>query len=431
MTPHGPGNTPRPARRLSQRTAIAVIAVATAVAAATIWHWPSAGRKAGEAAGAHGQGEDHGDHGHHDDQDDQDGSGPRTQSQRAHAGPPMVHLSAAQIQALGLRTAQAGPASVRASLALPGEVQLDADQTAQVVPAAPGVVEQVVAAPGQAVRRGEVLAVMSSAEVAGWRADLLTARQRVASAQETFEREQALWKRGISARQEAQQAEQALREAQIAHGQAQARVQLLGAGAARDGEGGATARYALRAPLDGMVVSRDAVRGQRRGAETPAFVIADLRTLWVEVALAAAQLGRVRVGMAATVQSADTAQSASGRVVEIGPLLGKHTRAATARLVVDNPSQAWRPGLLVTVSLEHGRAEVPVAVAAAAVTTFEDRAVVFVRHAQGFEARPVTVGRRDHEHVEIVQGLKAGEAYAPDPVLLKAELAKGSAEHSH
>ena len=56
--------------------------------------------------------------------------------------------------------------------------------------------------------------------------------------------------------------------------------------------------------------------------------------------------------------------------------------------------------------------------------------VVFVRDRNGFEPRPVRVGRRGAGQVEIVSGVRAGERIAgKGAFLLKAELGKGEARH--
>jgi cobalt-zinc-cadmium efflux system membrane fusion protein len=63
---------------------------------------------------------------------------------------------------------------------------------------------------------------------------------------------------------------------------------------------------------------------------------------------------------------------------------------------------------------------------------WEDKTVVFARTEEGFEARPVQTGRRDAGQVEITAGLSAGtQVAAAGSFVLKSELGKGSAEHSH
>ena len=71
-------------------------------------------------------------------------------------------------------------------------------------------------------------------------------------------------------------------------------------------------------------------------------------------------------------------------------------------------------------------------VPADAVQAIEGRSVVFVAGTDGFRAVPVLAGRRAGGHVEILNGLSGDERIASsNAFLLKAELAKGEAEHGH
>ena len=67
-----------------------------------------------------------------------------------------------------------------------------------------------------------------------------------------------------------------------------------------------------------------------------------------------------------------------------------------------------------------------------AVQTVEGRSVVFVTDEKGFRVTPVLAGRRAGDRVEILNGLSGDERVAgSNAFLLKAELAKGEAEHGH
>ncbi|MNE53403.1 Cobalt-zinc-cadmium resistance protein CzcB [compost metagenome] len=73
-----------------------------------------------------------------------------------------------------------------------------------------------------------------------------------------------------------------------------------------------------------------------------------------------------------------------------------------------------------------------VAVPEHAVQTVDDKPSVFVRTAEGFDTRPVKLGRRDSGYVEITDGIEAGAHVATNgSFTLKSELGKASAEHSH
>ena len=121
-----------------------------------------------------------------------------------------------------------------------------------------------------------------------------------------------------------------------------------------------------------------------------------------------------------------------GKVNYVGSLLGEQNRAATVRATLANPNGAWRPGLFVNVAVSVDRFDAAVAVPESALQTWEAQTVVFARTEEGFEARPVKTGRRDAGQVEITSGLAAGtQVAAAGSFVLKSELGKGSAEHSH
>jgi cobalt-zinc-cadmium efflux system membrane fusion protein len=67
-----------------------------------------------------------------------------------------------------------------------------------------------------------------------------------------------------------------------------------------------------------------------------------------------------------------------------------------------------------------------------ALQTVKGVPTLFVRDAEGFEARPVRTGQEDDEDIAIVSGLEPGETYAvANTFVLKAELEKGEAEDEH
>jgi cobalt-zinc-cadmium efflux system membrane fusion protein len=76
-----------------------------------------------------------------------------------------------------------------------------------------------------------------------------------------------------------------------------------------------------------------------------------------------------------------------------------------------------------------GQASLAVVVPDEAVQSVGGRDVVFVRTREGFQAKPVTVGRRSAGRAEILSGVIAGQSIATrNAFLLKAEMAKGEGE---
>src|SRR5256885_16000548 len=93
------------------------------------------------------------------------------------------------MQAAGVRLPGAGPTPVRSVLQLPGEIRFNEDRTAHVVPRVAGIAESVPANLGQNVKKGQLLAVLSSAAVSEQRSELLAASKRLELARTTYARE--------------------------------------------------------------------------------------------------------------------------------------------------------------------------------------------------------------------------------------------------
>ena len=113
--------------------------------------------------------------------------------------------------------------------------------------------------------------------------------------------------------------------------------------------------------------------------------------------------------------------------------VGEDTRTALARITAPNPDRRWKPGMFVsaTVVTETGLANVRIPLTALIQMDDGDQ-VVFVETDEGFEPRPVVLGRRTRDHAEVLSGLEPGERYvATGAFSLKAELGKEAFGEGH
>lgn len=340
-----------------------------------------------------------------------------------------LEMTEEQVKSAAISIQKAAPAKIRTSTQLPGEIRFNEDRTAHVVPRLSGVVESVPANLGQLVKRGQVLAVIASTVLSEQRSEFLSAQKRLTLAKSTYEREKKLWEEKISAEQDYLLAQQALREAEIGVANSQQKLIALGAGSSVSGS---LNRYEIRAPFDGIVVEKHIALGESVKEDASIFTVSDLSSVWAEIVVPAKDLNVIRVGEKVVVKATAFDSTAEGSISYIGALLGQETRTAKARVTLANPKMAWRPGLFVNVEVVSGEADVPVSVVADAIQTIGDKSIIFVKVADGFVAQPVTLGLSDGKQIEVLSGLKAGTPYAAaGSFVLKSELGKGSAEHSH
>ncbi len=339
-----------------------------------------------------------------------------------------IELTAEQITAAGIQLAEARAQRISLGLPFPGEVRFDEDRTAHVVPRVPGVVESVSVNLGQSVKKGQLLAVIASQQISDQRSEQAAAQRRLALARTTFEREKKLWQDKISAEQDFLQARQALEEAEIALNNARQKISVLSGSVVATGGN----RYELRAPFDGVVVEKHLTPGEVVDETTAAFTLSDLSRVWVTFGVSPKDLNKVQVGKPVTVSAAELNAEVTGTVAYVGSLLGEQTRTATVRVTLENPQGSWRPGLFVTALVATDSRQAKVAVPETAIQTVEDKTTVFVRTDDGFKAQTVELGSRAAGQVEITAGLEPGvQVASAGSFVLKSELGKASAEHSH
>jgi len=332
-----------------------------------------------------------------------------------------------QLTLNGVEILTAGPARIKTTLNLIGEIKLNADKSVRVVPRLNGIVESVSANAGDKVRKGQLLAIVSSQSIADQRSDLMAAQKRLDLAKVTYEREKKLWEEKISAEQDYQQARQALQEAEINQQRAKQKLQSIGANL---GSGSNLTRYEIKAPIDGVITDKQISAGQVLNGDESIFVVADLSTLWAEMTIYAKDVGAVKIGQKVTVKASAFEAQTTGTVAYVGALVGEQSRTAIARVVLKNADKVWLPGIPVNIELQADEVEVPLAVSVEGLQSMDDGKVVFGRYADLFEVRPLTLGRGDDKYVEVLSGLSAGEKYAAqNSYLVKAELGKASATH--
>lgn len=349
-----------------------------------------------------------------------------------------LKLSAEEMTEFGIELAQANSGQMDIQVSLPGEIRLNADRLAHVVPRLSGVVQEVHVTVGDKVRQGQVMAVLDSRELAAAKAAYFAAHERVSLAQSTYDRERKLWADKISAEKDYLQAKQELAEEQIEARSAEQQLEALGLTKETikdlgSGSAGSLTRFDILAPFDGTVIEKHITLGEALESNAEAFLVADLSSVWVDLSVYQKNLPALRQDQEVVISCGAGIPDATGSISYIGPIVGEQTRTALARIVLPNPEGLWRPGLFVTASVAVDQLTVPIAVPRTAIHTIDGKTVIFVQESDAFEPVHVEVGRADSQRAEILRGLDAGQTYvAKGGFHFKAELEKESfAEEGH
>ena len=366
-----------------------------------------------------------------------------------------IKMTAEQIETSKIAVAPAEGGELGIHIVAPGVVQADPDRLARIAGRVVGTVAELRKRLGDMVEKDEVVAILDSREVAEAKSEYFAARTNLELQQTLFEREKSLWDKRISAENQFLRARNTFTEAQLRVELAVQKLQALGLNAediaglerrtatlragAPDRPAGTISvsglqRYSIRSPIAGQVVERLVNLGAPMGGEgenKEVYVVADLSTVWIELAVSPGDLKSIRQGQDVNIAS-DDGPALQGRIVFVSPILNAETRSARVIASVRNDGMSWRPGSYVTAKVTTAEEKVDLRLPKAALQTVGGEQVVFVRTAEGFEKRVVATGKSDDDFVEVVFGLDPGEPVAvKNSFVLKAELGKAEAEHSH
>jgi cobalt-zinc-cadmium efflux system membrane fusion protein len=262
------------------------------------------------------------------------------------------------------------------------------------------------------VRKGQPLAQIRSTALLDLERSLLDAAAAFSVAQARLNRDQALVREGVISRLRWQEtkiefdkAQATLRAAEqtlLASGLSAADVEKLKASRRLD------SLLEVRSPVDGVVLERLAVVGQRVDALAPLFRIGELDELWLEVDMPQERLHEVRIGDRVTVEN----PRAAARIIEVSQSVNPQSQSALVRAVVEQGADELRPGMNVNVQLMHRSTDRIFRVPVAAVISHEGRHYAFVETQEGFEAREVAVAGQEPYSVTIHEGLRPAEKVA-------------------
>ena len=340
--------------------------------------------------------------------------------QPASVTPGNATLTAAQRQNIHLYTVE--PSAYNKSIDAAAVVDFDNDQATGVLAPFSGPVARILVSPGDRVKKGDPLAVVSSPDfataVSAYRKAIATARtnRRLADLDKDLIEHQGIAQReAAQAETDAVNAEAdrdaALKELVSLQVQPQIIEDIQ--------EGRATPRLEgmIRSPIAGTVAEKLITPGQLlQAGTTPCFTVADLSRVWVMAHVFGSDLASIRVGDSAQVLSGIGTDELSGTVDNISTLVDPDTRAVVVRVVVANPGNLLKKQMYVHVLLQARHASTGLLIPVAALLRDDENLpFVYVARPDGSFARQhVTQGYRAGDQYEITAGLKAGDRIVVD-----------------
>jgi cobalt-zinc-cadmium efflux system membrane fusion protein len=314
---------------------------------------------------------------------------------------------------------------------LSGEVQLDETRTVHVASPLTGLITRSSISQGTKVEAGSPLFEVDSPEVAEAKADYLKAVAGLDLARKAAEREARLYARKVAALVEVQEAEARRTEAETETAAARGRLLRLGltkaeieAISAQGGTAALDGLVVIRAARAGTVIEGHAAPGEHAEAGKELLTISDLGSVWVLADVKESELAAVTGVPGGEARIEALGRTFTGRLDTVSGRMSEETRTAKARFSVENSEVLLKPGMFVSVRVALPAPGEALVVPKVAVLADAGRTFVFT-HKEGdfWVRRPVTLGARFDELVEITSGLTAEQRIITDgSFLLKSDV---------
>ncbi len=294
------------------------------------------------------------------------------------------------------------------AIGIPGIVEADPTLVVNVLPPLAGRVVELPVNLGDPVQKGQLVARLSSGDMAQAVSDMEKARDSEKLAKQALERARGVNQAGANAVKDLEQAQSNYSQALSELNRSEARLKSLGIS---DDAGAATSALSIRAPVSGTVTSLSVGIGAFANDPTVALMtIANLDRVWVTASVPEDLVGVVAKGQHADVSfPAYPGELLHGTVSSISALLEPDTRRNKVRLVFANHDGRLKPNMYATVALQVPQSR-QVVVPTSALLMNNDKTTVFVEvQAWTFERRVVELGQEDGETVRVRSGLASGD----------------------
>ncbi|MDE2505787.1 MAG: efflux RND transporter periplasmic adaptor subunit, partial [Planctomycetota bacterium] len=185
------------------------------------------------------------------------------------------------------------------------------------------------------------------------------------------------------------------------------------------------ARMTLRAPADGIVITREVVPGNYYESGSLLMTTAPLDHLWVWVNLYEIDQDKVRLGQIMEIDFPFLDDKIRGKVEYIANEVAKDTRAVRVRASIPNLDGRLKSDMVVRAFLEIPPLEGQTVIPRKSVIALNGEEYVFVqseKNANKFERKQIRVAQEKSDFVVVASGLKAGQVVATMGALILAQM---------
>lgn len=313
----------------------------------------------------------------------------------------------------GMETSIAELRNVERTIPLNGKVSFNEDHVAKVFPLAGGFVKELYVELGDYVKKGQVMAIIRSPEIAGFTNEGIAAQAQVRVSEKNAMVAQELYKTGNISEIELINAQKDLENAKAELERINNVLDMYGVG-----EGSV---YPIKSPVSGVIIQKNIALNMELRTEdiSPAFIVGSLDDVWVMANIYESDISTIKEGFKTEITTtAYPDKIFSGKIDKIFSLMDVNSKVVKARITLQNENFILKPEMFANVNVTFTEPYKKVAIPSSAVIF--DKSTYFVMILKGnddIETREVVVNSTFNGISYIESGLEAG-----DKVITKLQL---------
>lgn len=337
-----------------------------------------------------------------------------SQTAKEEEAPAQLMLTDSLRQVVSVDTVRMAPLSDE--WLLNGRVTFDAEHVAHVYPIFGGTVTEVSVEAGDFVKKGDLLAVIRSSEVADYEKQQQEARQQLLTATRNLDATRDMFRSGMASERDVLQAEQ---EAASARAE-QKRIEEVYAIYQITGN----STYRITSPVSGFVVNKNISNNMqiRSDRDDELFTISSLDNVWVMADVYEGDISRIQEGAAVRITTLAYGgdREFAGSIDKVYNILDDESKTMKVRIKLTNKEYMLKPGMFTNVYVQcRVDGKVMPRIPAHAVIFEDGKRYVVCVGADGYlHLQEITVYKQTEKYCYFQSGPKEGDRVIDDNALL-------------
>ena len=302
-----------------------------------------------------------------------------------------IKITPVQLYNLGVKIGTLKSIEKIPLLYAPAKVTIPPSQEYIVSAAQAGLVSKLNVTIGDSVEKDQVLALINSPELLSLQRQLLKANSEKRLAWAGYQRDKKLVQEGVISDRRWQESRNRYSTFRAEADEARQLLEIAGM-SDKDiikltSSRRLTSQLAIHSPIQGVVLEKMVVAGERLDILAPLYRIANLEQLWLEINIPQEQMKRIKIGDKVLIENSDI----TATITLLGQSVNAQNQTILARAVINDSHSTLRAGQNVNSQIIQSSDKPTFIVPNAAIAQNEGKPYLFIRNSTGFAVTPIEV----------------------------------------